>query len=366
MTKLQRFATAPAVAALSAVLLLGFTGCKSQPAAPDDNTLASSIQTRFAADNSLTGTQIQTAVQDGIVTLSGSVANDAQRELAARDAAMVPGSKTIVNNLTVQAAAPTVAAVTPAPAPVAPVPVPEPARIRKPLPIPPPKQRHNPAPIEQSYNQAPPPPMPAPQPQAPSAPLPPPPPPQPVFKNFTLEPGTTIPVRITQTLDSATTQQGDSFSGSVASDIVVDGVVAIPQGAGVSGRVDVVQEAGHFKGNSLLTVSLNTVRRMSISTEPYSVEGKGRGKNTAEKAGIGAVGGAILGGIFGGGKGAAIGAAAGGGTGVGINAVTRGQQVQIPSETIVRFRTTTPLTVKIQVGGPRQGGDNELPHRNQQ
>jgi len=173
----------------------------------------------------------------------------------------------------------------------------------------------------------------------------------------TIPAGTTLPIRITQTLDSATTQQGDSFSGTVATDIIIDGVVAIPQGAAVSGRVDNVQEAAHFKGNSLLSIELTSLRNrsgsVSLATEPYSVQGKGRGKNTAEKVGGGAAVGAILGGIFGGGKGAAIGAAAGGGLGAGANAVTKGEQVQIPSESLIRFRLTNSLSLRISTGNNR-------------
>ncbi|QHN04914.1 BON domain-containing protein [Granulicella sp. WH15] len=358
MFKLERLLASPATALLTGVLgatlLLGLAGCKAKPAPADDNALAASVQSQLAADTSLAGLPIQSSVQSGIAILSGSVNNDAQRQLAIRDASAVAGIKTVVNNLTIQPAA---AAATPPPAPV-PVPAPKPvpvkpsAAVKTPVrPAPEPKPR--PAPIERSAAIPPPPPV-APVVAAP----PPPPPPQPTFKNVTLTAGTTIPIRITQTLDSATTQQGDAFSGVVASDIVVDGIVAIPQGAPVSGRVDAVQEAAHFKGSSLLTVSLASVRRMSVSTEPYTVEGKGRGKNTATKAGIGAVGGAILGGIFGGGKGAAIGAAAGGGVGAGSNAITRGEQVQIPSESIVRFRTTTPLTVRVQLGGGHDDGDH--------
>jgi len=94
------------------------------------------------------------------------------------------------------------------------------------------------------------------------------------------------------------------------------------------------------------------------------VEGKGRGKNTAEKTGGGAAVGAILGGIFGGGKGAAIGAAAGGGVGAGANAVTRGQQVQIPSETVVRFKLSGPVTVRARADGGKHedNGDPTLQH----
>jgi hypothetical protein len=129
--------------------------------------------------------------------------------------------------------------------------------------------------------------------------------------------------------------------------------VIIRQGAAVSGRVIAVQEAAHYKGSSLLTIELTSLtrqgERLTITTDPYSVQGKGRGANTAEKVGGGAAVGAILGGIIGGGKGAAIGAAAGGGAGAGVNTVTRGQQVQIPSETLIRFNLTNTLSLKVAV-----------------
>jgi hypothetical protein len=183
-----------------------------------------------------------------------------------------------------------------------------------------------------------------------------------VVRNITLPAGVSIPVRITQTLDSATTQQGDKFTGVVASDIVQDGMVVLAQGTPVTGHVDEVQDAAHFKGSSLLTISLSTINRkgerMEVATEPYSKQGEGRGKNTAEKVGGGAAVGAILGGIFGGGKGAAIGSVAGAGVGAGAQGVTRGQQVQIPSETIVRFRLTNPILVKVTSSGEGSSNGN--------
>ena len=72
------------------------------------------------------------------------------------------------------------------------------------------------------------------EPTPPPAPAPPPPPPPPAFRDVTIPSGTTIPVRITQTLDSATTQQGQSFSGTLATDVMVDGLVAIRQGTAVN------------------------------------------------------------------------------------------------------------------------------------
>jgi hypothetical protein len=190
-----------------------------------------------------------------------------------------------------------------------------------------------------------------------------------VVHNITLAAGTTLPVRITQTLDSATTQTGDKFTGVIASDIVDDGVVVLPAGAPVTGRVTEAKDAAHFKGSSLLSIELTSIsrkgERMDISTEPYEKQGEGRGKNTAEKVGGGAAVGAILGGILGGGKGAAIGATAGGGVGAGANTVTRGQQVQIPSESVVRFKLANSVIVRVTTGGGSQdtGNGSGLEHR---
>lgn len=335
---------------------LSFGGCKKSSPAPDDAALTSAVQARITGDTALQPESIQATVQNGIATLNGTVSNEAARSLAASDAAQVAGLKTVINNLTVQQPAAQQAAEQPAPAP-APVATPPPARVhkervkKKPHPEP---VEHSPAPIERV----------APPEQAQAAPPPPPPakPAAPAFRDVSLPAGTTLPIRITQTLDSASTQQGDSFSGTVASDVVVDGVVVIPHGSAVYGRVDAVQEAAHFKGNSLLTIELTGLRHrggsVALTTEPYSVEGKGRGKNTALKTGGGAAVGAILGGIFGGGKGAAIGAAAGGGVGAGSNAITRGEQVQIPSESLIRFHLTNGISLRVSNNSARNAPDN--------
>ena len=335
-----------------AVPLLGLSlagGCKRATPVTDES-LTSAVQTRISGDSAIASEPIQSSVQNGIVTLNGTVSSDAARALAANDAAQVPGIKTVVNNLSIQAAAavvpPPVAAPVPSPEPVAPR-----AVTRRQLSAPTPKpSRHSPpppAPDNSAVASAAPPPPPAPV----SAPPPPAAPPAPVVRNVTIPTGSILPVRITQTLDSASTQQGQAFSGTIASDVVIDGVTVLRQGAAVSGNVTAVQEAAHFKGNSLLTIQLTSLTRrgdqIALSTDPYSTEGKGRGKNTALKTGGGAAVGAVLGGIFGGGKGAAIGAGAGGGLGAGANAITRGEQVQIPAESLIRFRLASPITVRV-------------------
>jgi hypothetical protein len=306
------------LAAAALALAFSLSGCKTSAPPTDDASLSTALQSRIAGDGALSTEPIQSSVKDRIATLTGTVSNEAARSLAAADAAQVAGIKTVVNNLTVQLPTP---AVTAAATPPPPIPTPEVAAA---LPPPPPAQE---------------------------LPPPPPPPPPPAFRNITLPPDTTIPVRITETLDSATTQQGDLFTGTIAADVIADGLVVLRQGTPVSGRVSAVQEAAHYKGSSLLTIELTSINRrgekLAVTTDPYSVKGKGRGANTAEKVGGGAAVGAILGGILGGGKGAAIGAAAGGGVGAGANTITRGEQVQIPSETLVRFNLTNTLALKV-------------------
>ncbi len=76
------------------------------------------------------------------------------------------------------------------------------------------------------------------------------------------------------------------------------------------------------------------------------MKGKGRGGDTAKKVGGGAAVGAIIGAIAGGGKGAAIGAGVGAGAGTAVQVFTRGQQVKVPSETLLEFRLEQPVSVE--------------------
>lgn len=347
-----------AVLTAGAVAALGLSGCKQAAPIVDDQTLTASVQQKIATDSALAREPIQVSSLGGTVSLTGAVSNSTARALAANDAASTTGVLKVINDITVSSN--TAPATTTTTAPLQQI---------QPQPNAPSRARVEPAPMRQlapvqrsnNYPQPAPPPARYNQPPAPQGPQ------QPVTRTVTLPAGSTLPVRVTQTLDSATTQQGENFTGSLATDIVQDGMLLMARGTPVSGRVDAVQDAGHFSGSSLLTVELTGIdargQRISVSTDPYTVQGKGRGENTAIKTGVGAAAGAILGGILGGGKGAAIGAAAGGGTGAGINAVTRGQQVQIPSETVVRFHTTNGITVRTSTVANSVTGDPTLQNR---
>ena len=361
--------SARVAAAVFAGALLFAAGCNKQaaqqPAPRSDDQVASDIQAKINGESALNGQNIQVAVNSGVATLSGVAGDDASRALAGNDAGGVSGVKTVVNNLTV--APKQEAAVTPPPAPAEQRPEPTPRKPRhhqEAIPAPaaaPESSAQTPQPEMAAVTPPPAPAAPAPAPE----PVAPPPPPKPVAKTVILPEGTVIPVRMIDTLDSQNTPPNQSFRATLAGDLIADGMVALPQGTTVIGRVVDAKDAAHFKGSALLSIELTAVdsrgRNIPLVTDTYTKEGNGRGKNTAEKAGGGAALGAIIGALAGGGKGAAIGAVTGGGVGAGVNAVTRGQQVQIASESLVNFHLQSPVTVTTSraIGAPRQAEDDQ-------
>src|SRR5436305_15276441 len=81
-------------------------GC-SRIGSRTDAEVASDVQTKINGDSNIPDKQLNINANNGVVTLTGSVASDAARNAAANDAAQVEGVKTVVNNLQV---APTSAA----------------------------------------------------------------------------------------------------------------------------------------------------------------------------------------------------------------------------------------------------------------
>jgi hypothetical protein len=326
------------VLTLAAALALGVaSGCTR---ARNDAQIAGDVQGKISADSNVPTKQITVTSSNGIVTLSGNVGSDMERQAAANDAAQVEGVKTVVNNLQV---APTTAQATePEPEPQ-PEPSRAPARTRRSSPKVYRDRSSSPVPSSAPAS------APAMTPSAPAttamAPSPPPPPPKPV----TISDGTVLQVRMTDTIDSATNQPGDRFRATLDAPVTIDDKVIIPHGADIEGRVAELKSAGHFAGKPAIALELTALsingRRYSLHTNQYSREGSSRGKNTAEKVGGGAAVGTIIGAIAGGGKGAAIGGIIGAGAGGGVQAATKAPSIHVPSEALLSFTLESPLTV---------------------
>jgi hypothetical protein len=143
---------------------------------------------------------------------------------------------------------------------------------------------------------------------------------------------------------------GDTFTGTLDKELVVDGFVIAERGARVDGRVVSADRGGKVKGTAALSVELTRLRTsdgqtVAISTDSFERQAENTHRTDAAKVGGAAAVGAIIGAIAGGGKGAAIGAGVGGGAGAGDVLLTRGKPASLPSETRISFRLRAPVTI---------------------
>ena len=339
-------------------VVLSFTAACARK--PDDAKISSDIQNKFSQDSGLSGKQISVQSTNATVTLAGNVDNDAQRDAASRQAASEPGVKQVINNLEVGAAIAASASPTMRPSNAAEA-KPTPGKrdharkSRRSQADADTKHRDLAYTVDSGQNSStqvatntPPP-----APPAETAPQPPQPPPPP--RKLTVDQGTQLTVRLVDSIDSEKNQTGDIFHATLNTPLTVNGEEVVPAGVDVVGHLIEVKSAGKFAGQSVVRLQLDGItmggRTYNIQTDQYKKQGSSRGKNTAEKVGGGAAIGAIIGAIAGGGKGAAIGAAAGGGVGGGVQAATKGQQIKLPSETVLNFTLQAPITV-VQVSNP--------------
>ncbi len=172
--------------------------------------------------------------------------------------------------------------------------------------------------------------------------------------NVTVPTGTRLMVRTIDSIDSDKNRVGDKFSATLEQPLYVNEILVASKGADVYGRLDEAKEAGHIQGKSQLKLSLTGIvingQTVPLTTGDYELSGKSRGANTAKKVGGGAAVGAVVGAIVGGGKGAAIGAGVGAGAGTAVQVVTKGDQVHVPSETLLEFALDQPITVPATQG----------------
>jgi hypothetical protein len=156
-------------------------------------------------------------------------------------------------------------------------------------------------------------------------------------------------VRLSQTLDVKHVEAGDRFSGTLAQPVVDGNTVVVPAGSGATGEVLVAHRRGHFKGKSVMALTLTRLdvngTQYRIDTSNLSETKKGKGKRSAAFIGGGAGMGMLIGGLATGGVGLLVGGLAGGGAGALGAAFTGNRDISIPAETVVTFRLQDALTL---------------------
>ena len=174
-------------------------------------------------------------------------------------------------------------------------------------------------------------------------------PPAPVMVAMDVPSGTELVLKLETGVSSETAKPEQTVRATLVKPILVDGKVAIPEGAEVTGTVISAEQSGRVKGRASIALRFNevTVEKTAykINTSRIAREAEATKGEDATKIGVGAGVGTAIGAIAGGKKGAAIGAAVGGGAGTGVVLATKGKEVSIPAGATVR--TKIQETVKI-------------------
>lgn len=159
--------------------------------------------------------------------------------------------------------------------------------------------------------------------------------------------GISIPISLLTNIDSQDNNVGDSWTGRVTRDVVVNGFVVIPGGSTVTGVITAMDE-GDGDGVGSITLDARSVETVSgtrsIAASPAAV-GQVYEDNSfpARETAIGAGAGAVLGAIVGGKKGAAIGAAAGGAGGAAMGTARNQREVAAGAGTSFSVQTQSPV-----------------------
>jgi hypothetical protein len=162
----------------------------------------------------------------------------------------------------------------------------------------------------------------------------------------TVPAGTRLVVRMVDGISGGNSRAGTLFTARLQGNLVVGNTTVAPDGSMVFGRIINSSGASRVAGRSELSLELTDIQvagtRFPILSNDYSVQGGnalgGTARRTAGGAGLGAVIGAIGGNA---GRGAAIGAATGGGASL----LMRGEQINIPSGTLLEFRLQQPASL---------------------
>ncbi len=171
-------------------------------------------------------------------------------------------------------------------------------------------------------------------------------------KLYTVAAGKRIRVRMNETISSKSAKIGDRFTATVTESVYsTTGVVVIPEGSEVIGKVDAVTPAK--KGGKVGTIDASFVQVVLPNGTKRSIngsltdlvtddaksdsEGTASGDKTKYRKvifiGGGGAGGAVLGGAIGGGKGALIGGLIGAGAGFLGDRFTKGEEAEVKSGT---------------------------------
>ncbi len=180
--------------------------------------------------------------------------------------------------------------------------------------------------------------------------------------NYSVPSGTTIHCRLTQTLTTGLSFQGDHFTATVSEPVVIGGQDVIPLGSTVEGRIALMAKPGRIKGvgemrllaeritfsdgrsyplNALL-MSAYGAEGAKVTGEEGTVKGPSSRLKTLEEVGGLAAGGGVFGLLI---HHPVLGMALGGAAGFADRFRKRGKDLVLPSGTQLNYQLTRALEI---------------------
>lgn len=184
---------------------------------------------------------------------------------------------------------------------------------------------------------------------------------------LTLPAGTSLQIRLLNTLSSKNSDAGDPWEGKVMEPVFAKGVEVIPEGSMVEGVVTFVKAAGRVKSKGEMRLVAKTITTYhgakyqivaslkdaqgaedaKVTDQEGTIQGGGKSaKGQAKEAGIGAGAGAAVGAIAAGGTGALYGAGIGLAAALIHGLVKHGHDLVLPQGTEFTFVLSRDITAE--------------------
>ena len=177
--------------------------------------------------------------------------------------------------------------------------------------------------------------------------------PLPEYRELVIPSGTILPLRLTSSVASDTSQVEDAVQAVLREDVSIEEGAVLPAGSELVGRVIDAERSGRVRGRARVAFRFTMLKHdgdeYDVRTEAIERVAAATKSEDATKVGIGAGAGAALGAILGGGSGAAKGAAIGAAAGTGAVLATRGEEVRLDAGEPVETHLTAPLSFRVPV-----------------
>lgn len=176
--------------------------------------------------------------------------------------------------------------------------------------------------------------------------------PAPTPVGTTVAAGTQLRITFPTEVSTKNMVAGDSFTATLAEDVMVNGRVVFPAGSTVNGHIVEAVRPGKSSGRGKMVLAYDSIsaygKSYSIDTVGAPIEGKSGTSSDAVKVVGGAAAGAILGKVIGGSGGdAAKGAAAGAAAGTAASLLTRGPDPVVKAGQTLTVSMDRSVTVRV-------------------